>query len=471
MNRVMIRLLRLSKVPIWYTEGYNRHPYITFALPLSLGFSSEYEVMDFRLDNDDFDIKLAEKMIADVCPEGIEIIALREPVFKSGKIAFADFEITFFADSGATKESLDKFLALPEIIVSKKTKKGGLKEVDLAEKIKSFDITEAEELKLTLRLPAGGEDNINPKILIDKYLADLDCNNGFYTVVRTGLFLADGTKFEQVENMLKSLFVIFKGFFIGGTMMVPGVSGGSMAMILGIYNRLIESLANIKKEPVKNILFLIKFCIGSVLGIALFAKFIITPLMSAFPLQVSYFFLGAVAGGVPMIYKTAGVKKLNLNAIIYPVIGVIFVLLIAIIPEGVFTPSETLTIGNVLLQIAGGVIIAIGLILPGISVSQLLLMLGLYSSVISALDTFNIVPFIPLGIGVLIGTFVSAKLMDKAMKKYPEATYLIVFGFLLGSLTELFPGLPIGTNIPICLLTFVAGFCFIYFLQRLENKK
>ncbi len=196
MNRVMIRLLRLSKVPIWYTEGFNRHPYITFALPLSLGFSSEYEVMDFRLDNDDFDIKLAEKMIADVCPEGIEIIALREPVFKSGKIAFADFEITFFADSGATKESLDKFLALPEIIVSKKTKKGGLKEVDLAEKIKSFDITEAEELKLTLRLPAGGEDNINPKILIDKYLADLDCNNGFYTVVRTGLFLADGTKFE-----------------------------------------------------------------------------------------------------------------------------------------------------------------------------------------------------------------------------------------------------------------------------------
>ena len=56
MNRVMIRLLRLSKVPVWYTEGFNRHPYITFALPLSLGFSSEYEVMDFRFDNDSFEI-------------------------------------------------------------------------------------------------------------------------------------------------------------------------------------------------------------------------------------------------------------------------------------------------------------------------------------------------------------------------------------------------------------------------------
>ena len=96
MNRVMTRLLRLSKVPVWYTEGFNRHPYITFALPLSLGFTSEYEVMDFRLDNDEFDVKSAEKMISDVCPDGIEVIELKEPIFKSGKIAFADVEVTFF---------------------------------------------------------------------------------------------------------------------------------------------------------------------------------------------------------------------------------------------------------------------------------------------------------------------------------------------------------------------------------------
>ncbi len=196
MNRVMTRLLRLSKVPIWYTEGFNRHPYITFALPLSLGFSSEYEVMDFRLEDDNFNIKTAEKMISDVCPDGIEVIALKEPVFKSGKIAFADFEITFFKDSLADKNSLNIFLSLPQIIVSKKTKKGGLKEIDLAEKIKSFEIVDGKELRLKLRLPAGGEDNVNPKILIDRYLSDIGKNNGFYTVVRTGLFLTDGTKFE-----------------------------------------------------------------------------------------------------------------------------------------------------------------------------------------------------------------------------------------------------------------------------------
>ena len=198
MTRVMTRLLRLSKVPIWYTEGFNRHPYITFALPLSLGFSSEYEVMDFRFDdeNDNFDINLAKKMIRDVAPNGIEVIALKEPVFKSGKITMADFEITFFKDSGANLKSLEEFLNLKEIIVAKTTKKGGTKEIDLATKIISAKIKDGEEISLYLRLPAGGEDNINPKILVDKYLSDYGIQDGFYTVNRTGLFLADGTKFE-----------------------------------------------------------------------------------------------------------------------------------------------------------------------------------------------------------------------------------------------------------------------------------
>ncbi|MBQ3088807.1 MAG: DUF368 domain-containing protein [Clostridia bacterium] len=268
--------------------------------------------------------------------------------------------------------------------------------------------------------------------------------------------------------MVKSLLLMFKGFFVGGTMMVPGVSGGSMAMILGIYNQLIESIANFKKTPLKNAVFLIKFCIGAVLGIVLFSRFVIAPLLDMFPLKVSYFFLGAVAGSVPMIYKTAGIKKFNLNAIIYPIIGMIFVLLIAIIPEGLFTPSNSFSIGNVLLQFVGGLFIAAGLILPGISVSQLLLMFGLYNSVIYINSIDDLLPLIPLGVGILLGCLVSAKLMNKAMEKHPQATYLIVFGFLLGSLPELFPSLPTGINIPFCILTFVAGFCFIFFLQKFE---
>lgn len=272
--------------------------------------------------------------------------------------------------------------------------------------------------------------------------------------------------------MLKSLFVLFKGFFIGGAMMVPGVSGGSMAMVLGVYNRLIYSIASFRKNPKKNILFLIEFCIGGLLGITLFSRFVIEPLLIAFPLPVSYFFLGAVAGGVPLIFKTAGVKKFNFNVATCPLIGIILVLLIGLIPEGLFTPSDKFSLVNSLLQVGCGIFVSAAFILPGVSISQMLLMLGLYHPLLNALKSLTgIFAFIPLGIGLMIGTLICAKFMEMAMEKFPQPTYLIIFGFLLGSLGELFPGIPSGANIPICILTFIAGFAFIYFLAVLENKK
>ncbi len=271
--------------------------------------------------------------------------------------------------------------------------------------------------------------------------------------------------------MLQSLLVFFKGLWIGGTMMVPGVSGGSMALILNIYDRLINAIASFRKNPKKNALFLITFGLGAVIGILLISKFVIVPLLTLFPMPVSYFFLGAVAGGIPIIYKTAGIKRWSVGCVIYPLIGLAAVLLIALIPEGLFAPTDSFHIGNVLLQLLGGIIIAVALILPGISVSQMLLMLGLYSELMSSLDSFNMLPFLPLGIGVFLGCVVCAKFMEKAMQKFPKPTYLIVFGFLLGSLPKLFPGFPSGLNILTCIICFVLGFAFIYFLQYFESRK
>ncbi len=196
MNRFMTRIIRLSKVPVWYTEGFNKHPYITFALPLSLGFDSEYEVMDFRLDNDEFPLEKAREMIKAVCPPGMEIIDLKEPVSKAGKIAFADFRCSFAVDSGATAHSLENFLKNKEIIVLKKTKKGGINQIDIAPKIKDFKVSqEGEQVVLHLRLPAGGQDNINPKILINAYFEKISSKNPFCHITRKMLYLEDGKIF------------------------------------------------------------------------------------------------------------------------------------------------------------------------------------------------------------------------------------------------------------------------------------
>lgn len=198
MNRVMTRVLRLSQVPVWYTEGFNPHPYITFALPLSLGFSSEYEVMDFRLNDDNFDTEKAKQMIADVCPNGIEVITLKEPLLKAGKIAFATFDIDFLSEAKATLTTLKEFLNAKEILVSKTTKKGGVKQIDLAQKLGSFTLEGDENNPkiVSLTLPAGGEDNVNPKLLIDAYIGLTGGKKDFYTVNRTSLLTADLIKFE-----------------------------------------------------------------------------------------------------------------------------------------------------------------------------------------------------------------------------------------------------------------------------------
>ena len=99
MNRFMLRALRLSGLPVWYTEGFNTHPYATFALPLSLGFESEYEAMDFRLTDEGCTNKQAEAALAAVLPAELPVIRAADPVHKPGKIAAARFRI-FFETAG-----------------------------------------------------------------------------------------------------------------------------------------------------------------------------------------------------------------------------------------------------------------------------------------------------------------------------------------------------------------------------------
>lgn len=259
----------------------------------------------------------------------------------------------------------------------------------------------------------------------------------------------------------KAVTNIIKGLIIGGTMTVPGVSGGSMAMILGIYDKMIASVSGILKLQKKSFVFLLECIAGAIIGIILFSNSILK-LIIRFPMPMSYLFIGAVAGGAPMIYRSAKITKFNIGAVLYPIIGIILVLLIALIPEGIFAPGDAFGIKEFFLQLFGGIIIAAALVLPGISVSQMLLMLRLYEIVMKSAGTLNILPILPLGLGVLLGTVLTAKLMDKAMARFPQAAYLIILGFILGSVRELFPGIPFGINIPICIISAAAGFFIVY---------
>ncbi len=193
MTRFMIRMLRRAKLPIWYTEGFHPHAYVTFALPLSLGFESNYEVMDIRLTEDIPNEEVMQKL-NEVFPEFVRVFDVAEPVKKAGKIASADFCVTF-SDGGEIAEDLKEFLRCEEITVLKKTKKGVMKELDIAPKIKAFGVeTQDGNTVLTLTLPAGGEDNVNPELLIEAFFEQ---NNYYcYRILRTMISDSEGKPFK-----------------------------------------------------------------------------------------------------------------------------------------------------------------------------------------------------------------------------------------------------------------------------------
>lgn len=240
---------------------------------------------------------------------------------------------------------------------------------------------------------------------------------------------------------------LFKAAVVGGTMTVPGASGGTMAMILGIYEDLIGSVGGIFSHFRDSLCFLALFCVGALAGMAALARGVLA-LLERYPVVVSYFFLGAVAGGIPLIYRRAGIKKMTWQALFWPLAGLLIVYGLALLPKELFTAglaggasaADMPSLSHFLWQLLGGCILAIALILPGISVSQMLLMLGLYEPVMEAVSMLKFASLIPLGLGAVLCTLLFTRLLGNAMTRHPQPTYLLILGFVLGSLGQLYPG-------------------------------
>ena len=285
----------------------------------------------------------------------------------------------------------------------------------------------------------------------------------------------------KMKSKFKSdLFILLKGFIIGSSMSVPGVSGGTMAILLGIYDKLIGSISNFFKDIKGNCIFLIKFCIGAGVGIGTLA-FLIKWLMELFPLPVSFFFLGAVIGGIPALYKKTKVSKLKASSGLYFLLGLAIVISIGFLPVGNFDISSGSGLGHYLMVLATGIIIALALVLPGISTSHMLLVLGMYDTMLLAITEFNLVYIGILGVSTLIGVFLITKPIEWTMNKFPHQTYFMIIGFVLGSTFEIFrdkilPSIPSEPShlwwilaIIMSVGTFILGYMAIMSLSRFSN--
>ncbi|GHU83115.1 radical SAM protein [Clostridia bacterium] len=197
LNRTMLRAITHANIPVWHTEGFNQHPFITFALPLSLGFRGAKETMDTKLIDDISEQEIVKRLNASL-PQGIRIYKVTEPVMKPGKISYAQFDIKLTSDDVTLEElygMVNNLFALDEIMVEKKSKKG-IKEVDLKEHFCKYTIKkELNDVSINIVLPAGSTENLNPSLII-KALEKLNEIEVFQDITRLDIFNENVESFE-----------------------------------------------------------------------------------------------------------------------------------------------------------------------------------------------------------------------------------------------------------------------------------
>ena len=289
--------------------------------------------------------------------------------------------------------------------------------------------------------------------------------------------------------MLKLIKNFINGMAFGITQIVPGVSGGTIAIIMGFYNELIGTINNFSKDYKKSLSLLIPLLFGIAAGILVFSSIINFLLMNySFPTMT--FFIGLIVGIIPPVYlkvKEPG-RRFNFKEIALIILPIIILLIISNLRnDTAANPSEDINnvdIYFMLFLFFAGLISAAALIIPGISGSFILLLLGVYPlltysiSLIGAFLTditniplmLNIIRVLmPFGIGVIIGGLFTAKLIGKLLNNYSKIIYSVILGLIIGSVYVLFND-PIvyqsGMSALIVvtgLITFIAG-CVISFV-------
>ena len=231
-----------------------------------------------------------------------------------------------------------------------------------------------------------------------------------------------------------------KGAAIGVAMIIPGVSGGTLAVLLKVYDKMIESISGLRKHFVQSVKFLFPILLGAALAFAA-AYFPLTLALEYAPFPTILLFAGFMAGSCPKLFfddKKNGFKNTDLLSVALPFIFVIAICFIPGMAEADLSPSMP-WFGYILIVLIG-VVASCALVVPGISGSMLLMIFGYYKPVLGLFKALTDTPLHALGVlalfavGVIVGFFTIAKLMQVLLAKFPRGTGWAIFGFVVGSI-------------------------------------
>lgn len=274
---------------------------------------------------------------------------------------------------------------------------------------------------------------------------------------------------------MEAIKSILKGMVIGIANIIPGVSGGTMMVAMGIYDKLIHCITHLFKEFKKSLLFLIPIAIG--MGIAVVGGSLgLELLFEKFPVQTNLLFIGLILGGLPAIWKKVKGNSIRGGHILAFLVFFVVVAGLALLGEREGNAADlSLSLISIIKLFGVGVVAAATMVIPGVSGSMMLLLMGYYNPILTAISDFlhALVEFdtngiltgigilLPFGIGVVVGIFAIAKVVEYIFNKFPLYAYWAIIGLIVASPIAIiamgsFPALNL-VNVLTGIVTFALG--------------
>lgn len=266
---------------------------------------------------------------------------------------------------------------------------------------------------------------------------------------------------------------MLKGILIGIGMILPGVSGGVIAVILGVYDKIIYSLSNFFSDYKKNARFLIPLFIGMGIGAIISAKILIY-IFNKYFIESCYLFIGLITGSMPFLIKEG--KEKDKNKINYFLLTFTFILsfIVTVFFKNNLNLSQELSnnFESFFKLFITGIIFISGKIIPGLSSSCMLMMIGMYSYYINIMSnplTYtlnNPIQMIFIILGIIVGAVIFIKLMNYLLNIYYSTTYSLIIGFVLGSLIVMYPNTINITGILTLFIGILVSYYFSTYLRK-----
>ena len=273
--------------------------------------------------------------------------------------------------------------------------------------------------------------------------------------------------------------LILKGVMMGVANIIPGVSGGTMAVSMGIYDKIIHAATHIISEFKKSMKLLLPIVVGMLIGIVVLAR-ILEYMFARVPFQTNMLFVGLIVGGLPAITKKVKGKTIRLGHILVCVLFFAVVAGLAMLGEQEGTAADlSFNVVNIVRLFGVGIVVSATMVIPGVSGSMMLMLMGYYNPVLNTINDFidSLVGFnvpgildgckvlVPFGIGVVVGIVAIAKLIEIIFQKFPEHAYWAIIGLIVASPVAIFLMNNMGVITVVSVLTGVVSLAVGVFIS------